>query len=127
PAPGQPALISSDDVNGMFHEFGHALHALFSTVTYPTLGGTARDWVELPSQLNEHWALDPKVLANYAVHYKTGAPMPSALVEKIRRATPFRQGYDLGELIEAAELDMRWHELPVTAPRQDVDQFETAA
>ena len=127
PAPGQPALISSDDVNGMFHEFGHALHALFSNITYPTLGGTARDWVEFPSQFNEHWALDPKVLANYAVHYKTGAPMPPALVEKIRRAATFNQGYDLGELIEAAELDMRWHELPVTAPRQDVDQFETAA
>jgi peptidyl-dipeptidase Dcp len=127
PAPGQPALISSDDVNGMFHEFGHALHALFSQVTYPSLGGTARDWVEFPSQFNEHWALDPKVLANYAVHYKTGAPMPPALVEKIRRAATFNQGYDLGELIEAAELDMRWHELPVTAPRQDVDQFEAAA
>src|SRR4029077_15519314 len=86
PAPGQPALISSDEVNGMFHEFGHALHALFSTVTYPSLGGTARDWVEFPSQFSEPWALDPKVLANYAVHYKTGSPMPPALVEKIRRA-----------------------------------------
>ena len=127
PAPGQPALISSDEVNGMFHEFGHALHALFSTVTYPSLGGTARDWVEFPSQFNEHWALDPKVLANYAVHYKTGAPMPPALVEKIRRAATFNQGYDLGELIEAAELDMRWHSLPASTPRQEVDQFELGA
>ncbi|HEX3423658.1 MAG TPA: M3 family metallopeptidase [Sphingomicrobium sp.] len=127
PAPGQPALISSDDVSGMFHEFGHALHALFQNVTYPSLGMTARDWVEFPSQFNEHWALDPKVLANYAVHYKTGAPMPAALVDKIRRASTFNQGYDLGELIAAAELDMRWHELPVSAPPQDPDQFEAAA
>ena len=74
PAPGQPALISFDDVTTMFHEFGHALHGMFASQKYPTLSGTnvARDYVEFPSQFNEHWALDPKVLKNYAVHYKTG-------------------------------------------------------
>ena len=127
PAPGQPDLISFENVTTMFHEFGHALHALFQNITYPSLGASARDFVEFPSQFNEHWALDPKVLSNYAVHYQTGAPMPPQLVEKIRKAAKFNQGYDLGELIAAAELDMRWHSLSPTAPRQDVDQFESAA
>jgi peptidyl-dipeptidase Dcp len=127
PAAGQPALISFDNVTTMFHEFGHALHALFQNITYPALGASARDFVEFPSQFNEHWALDPKVLANYAVHYQTGAPMPPALVAKIRKASTFNQGYDLGELIAAAELDMRWHSLAPTAPVQDVDQFEASA
>lgn len=127
PAPGQPALISFDNVTTMFHEFGHALHALFQNITYPSLGASARDFVEFPSQFNEHWALDPKVLANYAVHYQTGAPMPAALVAKIRKAATFNQGYELGELIAAAELDMRWHSLPASAPRQDVDKFEASA
>ncbi len=79
PAPGQPALISFDDVTTMFHEFGHALHGLFANQTYPTVSGTntARDWVEFPSLFNEHWALDPKVLAHYAKDYRTGAPMPA--------------------------------------------------
>ena len=78
PAPGQPALLSFDDVTTMFHEFGHALHGMFSHVQYPTLAGTnvPRDFVEFPSQFNEHWALDPTVFANYAKHYQTGAPMP---------------------------------------------------
>jgi len=129
PAAGQPALISSDDVTTMFHEFGHALHGLFADEVYPTLSGTAtaRDWVEFPSQFNEHWALDPKILAHYAKDYKTGAPMPQALVDKIKKSAKFDQGYDLGEIIAAAELDMDWHSLPASAPRQDVDQFETAA
>jgi peptidyl-dipeptidase Dcp len=127
PAPGQPALISFDDVTTMFHEFGHALHGLFQNIGYPSLGASARDFVEFPSQFNEHWALDPKVLAHYAVHYKTGAPMPPALVVKIRKAAKFNQGYALGELIAAAELDMRWHALPASAPLQDPDAFETAA
>jgi peptidyl-dipeptidase Dcp len=127
PAPGQPALISFDDVTTMFHEFGHALHGLFQNLTYPGLGASARDFVEFPSQFNEHWALDPKVLAHYAVHYKTGAPMPQALVDKIRKAERFNQGYSLGELIAAAELDMRWHALPASAGRQDPDAFEAAA
>jgi peptidyl-dipeptidase Dcp len=126
PAAGQPALISFDDATTMFHEFGHALHGLFASQVYPTLSGTntARDWVEFPSQFNEHWALDPKVLANYAKDYRTGAPMPQALVDKIKKAAKFNQGYALGETVEAAILDMDWHSLPASAPRQDVDAFE---
>jgi peptidyl-dipeptidase Dcp len=129
PAAGQPALISSDDVTGMFHEFGHALHGLFAAQIYPTVSGTntARDWVEFPSQFNEHWAFDPKVLAHYAKNYKTGTPIPQALVDKIKKAAKFNQGYELGEVIAAAMLDMDWHSLPASAGKQDVDQFETAA
>ncbi|MBN9555596.1 MAG: M3 family metallopeptidase, partial [Alphaproteobacteria bacterium] len=129
PAPGQPALITYDDVNTMFHEFGHALHGFFADQQYPSLSGTAvaRDFVEFPSQFNEHWALDPAVLANYAVHYKTHAPMPKTLADKIRKSQTFNQGYLLGELLAAAELDMRWHSLSPDAPRQDVDTFEAKA
>ncbi len=129
PAPGQPALLTFDDVSGMFHEFGHALHGLFADETYPTLSGTnvARDFVEFPSQFNEHWALDPKVLAHYAKDYRTGAPIPQALVDKIKKAATFNQGYRLGELLAAAELDMQWHTQAPGAMPQDVDAFETAA
>ena len=129
PAPGEPALISFDDVTTMFHEFGHALHGLFANEEYPTLSGTsvARDFVEFPSQFNEHWALYPQVLQHYAVHYKTGKPMPQALVDKIQKAAKFDQGYELGELVAAAELDMQWHTLPASAPKQDVDKFEIQA
>ncbi|HEY6049163.1 MAG TPA: M3 family metallopeptidase [Sphingomicrobium sp.] len=129
PAPGQPALISFDDVTTMFHEFGHALHGLFAAQTYPTLQGTnvARDFVEFPSQFNENWALDPKVLPHYAVHYQTGQPIPPDLVDKIKRSRVFNQGYDNGEVLEAARLDLDWHSLPATAPRQDVDKFEADA
>jgi peptidyl-dipeptidase Dcp len=129
PAPGQPALISFDDVTTMFHEFGHALHGLFAAQTYPTLSGTsvARDFVEFPSQFNENWALDPKVLAHYAVHYQTGQPIPQALVDKIKRSRVFNQGYENGEVLEAARLDLDWHSLPATAPREDVDAFEARA
>lgn len=129
PAPGQPALISFDDVTAMFHEFGHALHGLFAAQTYPTLSGTsvARDFVEFPSQFNENWALDPKVLGHYAVHYQTGAPLPQELIDKIKRSRTFNQGYDNGEVLEAARLDLDWHSLSADAPRQDVDQFETKA
>ncbi len=127
PAAGQPDLISFDDVTTMFHEFGHALHGLFASQQYPSLSGTrvARDFVEFPSQFNEHWALYPKVLANYAKDYRTGAPMPQALVDKIRKAATFNQGYALGEILAAAQLDMGWHTLPASAPKQDVDAFET--
>jgi peptidyl-dipeptidase Dcp len=126
PAPGQPALISFDDVTTMFHEFGHALHGLFASQTYPTLSGTnvARDFVEFPSQFNENWALDPKVLPHYAVNYKTGEVIPQALVDKIKRSQTFNQGYGNGEVLEAARLDLDWHSLPADAPRQNVDQFE---
>src|SRR5947209_10124951 len=113
PAAGQPLLISWDDVSTMFHEFGHALHGMFSAETYPTLSGTsvARDFVEFPSQFNEHWALDPAVFAHYARHYQSGATMPQVLVDKIKRAAKFNQGYALTELLGAAELDMAWHTL----------------
>ena len=108
----------------MFHEFGHALHGIFANQQYPSLSGTnvARDFVELPSQFNEHWALEPTVLAHYAVHYKTGAPMPQALADKIKKAATFNQGYSLTEILGAAELDMRWHSLPAGSPKQDVER-----
>jgi len=129
PAPGQPALITFEDVTTMFHEFGHGLHGLFADQTYPTLSGTsvARDFVEFPSQFNEHWALEPRVLAHYAKNYKTGAPMPQGLVDKIKRAAKFNEGFTFGELLAAAQLDMAWHSLPGDAPIQDVDAFEARA
>ena len=116
PRPGQPALISWDDVTTMFHEFGHALHGMFAAQTYPTLSGTnvARDFVEFPSQFNENWALDPKILPHYAVNYKTGQPIPQELVDKIKRSRTFNQGYEVGEVLEAARLDLDWHSLPAT-------------
>jgi len=129
PVAGQPALLSFDDVVTMFHEFGHALHGMLSDEQYPTLSGTntARDFVEFPSQFNEHWASDPKVFAHYAKNYKTGEPMPKALVDKIKKARNFNKGYDMTELTAAALLDMNWHTLGADAPLQDADQFETAA
>src|SRR5260221_1285807 len=129
PAPGQPMLISFDDVTTMFHEFGHALHGMFATQTYPSLSATsvARDFVEFPSQFNENWALDPKVLSHYAVQYQTGQTIPQALVDKIKASRTFNQGYDLGEVLEAARLDLDWHSLPGDAPRPDVDAFEAKA
>ena len=129
PADGQPALISFTDVITMFHEFGHALHGMFANTRYPRLSGTtpARDFVEFPSQFNEHWALYPAVFNHYARHYKSGASMPDALTEKIKRAANFNEGYKLTELLAAAELDMQWHVLPAGAPLQDTDAFETAA
>ncbi|MEO7149078.1 MAG: peptidyl-dipeptidase Dcp [Rhodanobacteraceae bacterium] len=128
PAPGQPALLSFDDVITMFHEFGHALHGFFANEQYPSLSGTAtaRDFVEFPSQFNEHWALNPKVLANYAKDYKTGQPMPQALVDKLKNSQLFNKGYDMTEAMAAALLDMSWHTLPANAPKvADVDAFET--
>ncbi|HUL14759.1 MAG TPA: peptidyl-dipeptidase Dcp [Terriglobales bacterium] len=129
PAPGEPALLSFEDVTTMFHEFGHALHGFFADQEYPTLSGTnvARDFVEFPSQFNEHWALYPAVLKNYAINYKTGLPMPEELVEKIKKAAKFNQGYRLTELLAAAQLDMQWHTLPASAPKENVDEFEKEA
>jgi peptidyl-dipeptidase Dcp len=129
PAAGQPALLSFDDVTTMFHEFGHALHGMFADSQYPTLSGTstARDFVEFPSQFNEHWAINPKVFSNYAKNYKTGAPMPQALVDKMEKAGKFNSGYNMTELVAAALLDMNWHVLGADAPLQDADQFEAAA
>jgi peptidyl-dipeptidase Dcp len=129
PAPGQPALISFSDVTTMFHEFGHGLHGMFANTVYPSLSGTStpRDFVEFPSQFNEHWASYPSVFKHYAVHYKTGAPMPDELVAKIKKAAKFDQGYLISEALAAAELDMQWHTLPASAPLQNVDDFEKAA
>jgi peptidyl-dipeptidase Dcp len=127
PSPGQPALLSFDDVGGLFHEFGHALHGMFQNIKYPTLGGTPRDWVEMPSQFNEHWALEPAVLAHYAHHYQTGEPIPQALVDKIRKTKTFNQGYMTTEYLAAALLDLAWHAQPPGAPLPDVDAFEKAA
>ena len=130
PAPGQPALLSMDDVITMFHEFGHALNGFFADTRYPSLSGTdtPRDWVEFPSQFNEHWATYPQVFDHYAVNYKTGKPMPKALVAKLRNSRMFNKGYDMTELLEAALLDMSWHTLPASAPRvANVDAFETKA
>ncbi|HET7570591.1 MAG TPA: peptidyl-dipeptidase Dcp [Gammaproteobacteria bacterium] len=129
PAPGQPALLTYDDVTTMFHEFGHALHGFFADQEYPSLSGTAvaRDFVEFPSQFNEHWALYPKVLKHYAINYKTGKPMPQSLIDKIKKASKFNQGYALTELLAAAQLDMAWHMLPASAPLENVDKFEVQA
>jgi peptidyl-dipeptidase Dcp len=127
PAAGQPALLSFDDVTTMFHEFGHALHGMFSNIRYPTLGSVPRDFVEFPSQFNEHWALEPAVFANYAKHYQTGQPMPTELVEKIKKSKTFNQGYKMTEYLAAALLDIAWHDLPPDAPLQDVNSFEAAS
>jgi len=129
PAAGEPALISFTDVITTFHEFGHALHGMFANTEYPTLSGTAtaRDFVEFPSQFNEHWASDPGVFAHYAKHYKTGAPMPEELVARLRKSATFNKGYDMTELLAAAELDIQWHSLPPSAPLQKPDEFEKQA
>ena len=129
PAPGQPALLTFDDVTTMFHEFGHALHGMFSNVTYPTVSGVnvPRDFVEFPSQFNEHWALEPSVFANYAKHYQTGAPMPQSLVDKIKSSRTFNQGFETTELMAASLLDFAWHTLPAGTNVPDVDAFERQA
>ncbi|MDR0165732.1 peptidyl-dipeptidase Dcp [Enterobacter ludwigii] len=127
PANGQTALISWDDVVTLFHEFGHTLHGLFASQRYPSLSGTntPRDFVEFPSQINEHWASHPQVFAHYARHYQTGEPMPEALRDKMLNATQFNKGYDMTELLSAALLDMNWH--GISEPVDDVDAFEAAA
>src|SRR5699024_4960962 len=129
PASGEPALISFDDVITMFHEFGHALHGFFADQEYPSLSGTnvARDFVEFPSQFNEHWALDPQIIKHYALHYKTGEPMPQELIDKIKKAAKFNQGYLLTELLAAASLDMQWHTLSADEVVKNVDSFELKA
>lgn len=129
PAAGEPALISFTDVTTMFHEFGHALHGMFAATEYPTLSGTsvARDFVEFPSQFNEHWATYPSVFQHYAKHYQSGAAMPVELAAKIKKAAGFNQGYLLTELLAAAELDMQWHTLPIGAVVESPDAFEKSA
>lgn len=127
PANGQTALISWDDVVTLFHEFGHTLHGLFASQRFATLSGTntPRDFVEFPSQINEHWASHPQVFAHYARHYETGEPMPEVLRDKMLNATQFNKGYDMTELLSAALLDMNWH--GIVEPVDDVDVFEAAA
>jgi peptidyl-dipeptidase Dcp len=130
PVAGQPALLSMDDVITMFHEFGHALHGFLAGTKYPSLSGTntARDWVEFPSQFNEHWATYPQVFDHYAKNYKTGEPMPKELVAKLQKSRLFDMGYNMTELLEAALLDMSWHIQPASAPKVgDVEAFQKTA
>ena len=130
-AEGEPQLVDFDNVNTLFHEFGHALHGFFADQNYASLSGTAtaRDFVEYPSQVNEMWATYPEVLQNYAKHHKTGETIPQELIDKMEAAAKFNQGYDFGEVVEAALLDMKWHALSpeqaaaITTPEQ-VDEFE---
>ncbi len=128
PAAGQPALLTWDNVSTMYHEFGHALSSFLNAAPYPRLAGNMpRDFTEVPSQFNEHWALHPEVFAHYARHYQTGAPMPSDLEAKIRRTTTFDQGFATTEYLGAALLDMAWHTLTVNDKVTDVDAFEAQA
>ena len=129
PAAGEPALISFDNVTTMFHEMGHALHGMFSNVTYPSVSGTAtpRDFVEFPSTFEEDWAIQPEVLSNYAKHYKTGEPIPKELLDKVIRASKFNQGFDTLEYLAAALLDLEWHTLTSEEIPADAEKFEAAA
>lgn len=129
---GQPTLLTWDEVITMFHEFGHALHGLFSDVIYPSHSGTevARDFVEYPSQVNEMWAWEPSILAEYAVHYKTGEPMPAQWIETLNASRQFNEGFNTTEYLSAALLDQAWHQITedqVPASVDDVLAFEAAA
>jgi peptidyl-dipeptidase Dcp len=129
PAAGSPTLLSYDEVNTFFHEFGHALHGLFARVTYPKFSGTNvyRDFVEFPSQVNEMWMLWPEILANYAVHFETGEPMPQALVDKVRESSTFNEGFATSEYLAAALLDQAWHRITADDTVADVAEFEAEA
>jgi len=129
PAAGEPALISFDNVTTMFHEMGHALHGMFSNVTYPSVSGTAtpRDFVEFPSTFEEDWAIQPEVLSNYAKHYKTGEQIPRELLDKVIRANQFNKGFDTLEYLAAALLDLEWHTLTSEEIPTDAEKFESAA
>jgi peptidyl-dipeptidase Dcp len=131
PASDEPALLTFDAVNTLFHEFGHALHGMFSNVRYPRFSGTSvpRDFVEFPSQVNEMWALWPEVLKNYARHYRTGAPMPSELIEKVIGTEQFNQGFATTEYLAAAILDQAWHQRAARdlPDAEHVLEFEAAA
>ena len=122
--PGEPVLISWDDAKTMFHEFGHALHGLLSSVDYPSLAGTnvLQDFVEFPSQVNERWLLTGEVLSRFALHYQTGKPIPAELVDKIRRAKTFLQGFNTGEYLAAAIYDMKVH--IAAGPDTEIDPIE---
>ena len=129
PAEGEPALLTFAEATTMFHEMGHAVHGLLSDATYPSLAGTAvpRDYVEFPSQFEEDWLIDAKVLTNVARHYQTGEPIPKALLDKLLASREFNQGFDSLEYLGAALLDMEWHMLAPGAEVGDVQQFEAAA
>ena len=129
PPKGEPTLLTFDEVTTAFHEFGHALHGLFSDVKYPRFAGTnvPRDFVEYPSQVNEMWATWPTVLKNYAKHYQTGAPMPQELLDKVLATQQFNQGFATTEYLAAAMLDQRWHQLAPEQVPTDVDGFEAKA
>jgi len=129
PPAGEPALLSWDEVITVFHEFGHALHGLFASQRYPSLSGTEtpRDFVEFPSQINEHWASEPQVFRQFARHYQSGEPMPATLHVKIVRAGKFNKGYEMSELLAAALLDLHWHSLTGDQAPQSVDGFEQQA
>ena len=129
PPPGEPTLLTHDEVRTAFHEFGHALHGMFSNVKYPRFSGTSvpRDFVEYPSQVNEMWARWPEVLRNYAKHYKTGEPMPQALLDKVEAAEKFNQGYKTTEYLSASRLDQAWHQLQPNQVPTDAFAFEADA
>ena len=129
PADGEPTLLTFDEVNTLFHEFGHALHGLFSDVTYPHFSGTEvfRDFVEFPSQVNEMWMLWPDVLPDYARHHETGEPLPSDLIARLRATETFNQGFETSEYLAAAWLDQALHTVPSGATIDDVAAFEAAA
>ncbi|MCC2954759.1 M3 family metallopeptidase [Massilia sp. IC2-477] len=129
PPQGEPTLLTYDEVRTAFHEFGHALHGMFSNVKYPHFSGTnvPRDFVEYPSQVNEMWAIWPEVLANYAKHHQTGAPMPKELLDKVVASKKFNQGYMTTEYLAASLLDQRWHQLKPSQIPSDVLAFEAKA
>jgi len=129
PAAGEPTLLTYDEARTMFHEFGHALHGMFSNVKYPRFSGSRvpRDYVEFPSQVNEMWMAWPEVLANYAKHYQTGAPMPSALLDKVQASSKFNEGYRTTEYLAASILDQSWHQLGPDQIPTDVLAFEAKA
>jgi len=121
-AKGEPTLVSLDDATTLFHEFGHGIHYLLQHINYPALGGVPRDFVEFPSQVNENWLMTPEVLSKYATHYKTGEPMPQALVDKILASNKFNQGFETVEYLSSAIVDMKMHDRKV--PPTDIDAFE---
>jgi peptidyl-dipeptidase Dcp len=129
PAAGEPTLLTYDEVRTMFHEFGHALHGMFSNVKYPRFAGTRvpRDFVEFPSQVNEMWVAEPQVLANYAKHYQTGASMPKELLDKVQASKKFNEGYRTTEYLAASMLDQSWHQLGASQIPTDVLGFEANA
>lgn len=126
PAAGKPALLTMEEVETLFHEFGHGLHSLLARVRYQGLGRTPTDFVELPSQIMENWAADPAVLSTYAKHYQTGAPIPAELTAKLKNAGKFNQGFATVEYLAASLLDLEWHTI-TTEPAKDTEAFEKAA